>query len=189
MSDNNQYTKLEQANTTFLNPTIELVKQYKRQELHQHCYYKITKYPKGDDDLWDQIQTRDFEKLETYVVKVENTKIKSNLKLAIQNKDVEYIDFLWSHRPKTKIKLILKPKTSTIPPDLLKTLNLEDHPNPLNYELKHALNQYILKNKLQRENEIKIDQTLHQLMPEALVNTYVHYLKYHQYFRDVFQKA
>jgi hypothetical protein len=190
--DNNKYRKLEQANLIFLNPTLELVNQYTRTELHHHCYYHISKFLKGDHPLWAIIESHDYYQIEDFLSKksseIKDPKIKSNLKLAIQNQDQEYLDYLLSHRPKVKIQLKISSKVSLVPKELVKPLALEDKPNPLSHELKHALNQYILRNKLQKENMIKIDDVINKLMPKAPSDQYVDYREFHQYFRDQFQK-
>jgi len=191
-SDFNKYQKLQQANLIFLNPTLNLVEQYNRTELHLHCYYQINKYFKGDHPLWNIIESYDYKQINDYLIdnseEIKDPKIKSNLKLAIKKEDNDYIDFLLLHRPKVKIQLKILSKSSLVPTKLVKQLGIEDKPNPLSYELKHYLNQYILKNKLQKDNKIKIDKVLKELIPDAPVDEYVDYREYHKYFMNKYQK-
>jgi hypothetical protein len=199
----NNYTKLIQANLAFINATLELVHKYDCDELEKHCYYHIEKFPRGVNTIYDFLeqcplpQEQDLidylaQKLETddkKTIKADKLShpILSNLKQALQKSDQDYIDYFLTQRPKTKIQLKININktqnnfitnlgvdiTKKLSIDNLKLEDVEIH------QFKRSINKYILDQKLQKENHIKIDNILKQIL-DLPDQSNLHYTKFHQ---------
>tara|TARA_R100001163_G_scaffold64135_2_gene57662 strand:+ start:883 stop:1500 length:618 start_codon:yes stop_codon:yes gene_type:complete len=178
MSNLSIFEKLENAQKIFLNPTLDLISNNK--PLEKHCYYKLNKYPSGNFDIWDNIDKAlasnnladtsldallgdDNINLSKYS---EVVKLKSNLGLAIQNNDINYLMFLKSHQPKKKMMLKLKRKDTVINKDLAEKLLIDQE--TLNHltssKLKMMMHKYIKVKDLQEDSEVRIDSALVELL-------------------------
>jgi len=192
-TDDNPFGKLDEAQRVYLNPTMELIIQ--KADLSKHCYYRLNKYPSHQDmSFWDQItelavQMND-EKLQTLITQIETNQINyvekdkllANLKLALIKKDITYVQFVANARPKTrKLTMNLMRKRTIIDTELAKKIDItpEELAHLTTYRLKMAMNQYIAKKNLQRETDVKIDETIRDLLfdNDEHINKYLHYFQ------------
>jgi len=138
MSDqqNNNYEKLIQANLAFINVTYELVQKYDRDELENHCYYQIEKFPRGVNPVYDFLiqkplpseqdlidflkQKEEEEDKKTQKANKLPHPILCNLKQALRKDDKEYIEYFISHQPRSKIQLKLQVNGSSSSASILK---------------------------------------------------------------------
>lgn len=174
----NPFGKLEEALRVYLNPTLELINQ--NIDLSQHCYYKLRKYPSGQDTFWEQLSSIQhkqpvqlteliswIEQHQTEKQYPEKDKLLSNLRLAETKNDQDYLKFILSQRPKNKKTLSLVRKQAMIEPDLATQLGIID-PSELNQltigKLKMLIHQYIAKQQLQEEDQVKLDSVLEKLL-------------------------
>jgi len=190
-NDDNPFGKLDEAQRVYLNPTMELINQ--KEDLSKHCYYRLNKYPSHQDiSFWDQLTELSVEindeKIQTLITQIEeNTinyiekdKLLANLKLVLKKKDITYIQFVANQRPKNrKLTVNLMRKKTIIDGELATKIDIlpEELLHLTTYRLKMAINQYIAKNNLQQDAEVKIDQTIKDLLfdNDENINKYVHY--------------
>lgn len=125
----NIYEKLIQANLAFINATIDLVQEYDREELENHCYYHLEKFSRGVNPIYDFLKQDSLpteQELNDFLNQKEQEEDKktqkanklphpilSNLKQALRKVDKEYIEYFVSHQPRAKIQLKLQASSST----------------------------------------------------------------------------
>jgi len=156
---NNQYSKLEEALRTYLNPTLELITQ--DADLSAHCYYVIKKYPAHTNAFWDALLHKSWSQL--WELKLD-ANLLANLKLAQSKNDYAYIEYLLHHRPGKKLTLKLTRRNPIICESFTKAINLQNPGDVSAVIFKQLINQYIFNKKLQVKNKITLDQVLREVL-------------------------
>lgn len=157
--DDNRYSKLEEALRSFLNPTLELIEQ--NAILAEHCYFLIKKFPTHNHALWEDLVHRDWQKISE--LKLDPNLI-ANLNLAKQKQDDDYLEYLLHHRPVNKLTLKLTRRQAIVSQAFTNVLNLKNPEEVSAIIYKQLINQYILNNKLQVKNMIKLDPILREVL-------------------------
>lgn len=173
MSD--PFSKLIDAQKTFLNPTLDLITS--NQPLHQHCYYLLSRYPPSDSTFWTNLETSistptELPNLIAQVTSSTATQIPlkdhmlSNLNLALTKSDTTYLQYLLAKQPKKRTTLTLVRKNPMINPDLATSINVtQSELNELSStRLKLHLHRYIKTQQLQDENQVTIDNNIINLL-------------------------
>lgn len=212
----NIYEKLDEAHSLYLNPTYEML--HKGYDLAAYCYYKLKHYPTFSDPIWTMIETYNFDALNDYLIdeddsdaKINNndanttakkatkkpkkedvarTHLIHNITKAVNDRDVEYLNYLMLNKPKRKITLTLKKNANTnVKPTYLIDLELAAKFGILNVSelnglnLKKKMNKYIYDQRLQEGPIITMDEVLQQLFPVFIDNSTMNIFSLHREFK------
>lgn len=172
---NNVYQKLVEARRIYLNPSIDLIKEH-GENLEDWCYVNITKWPAHTHPIWDMVLRRklDFDELKRIdeesgggIVSVEGDLV-NNLDMAITNKDWDYLDYVSLNRPVKKLVLKLVRKNAIVSNEVIGAIEWGDEPTKLTHiDLKKQMNYYILKQRLQDGNRVKVDSILGEILKKS----------------------
>jgi hypothetical protein len=170
----NIFTKLEEAQRVYLNPTLDLIQN--DVPLHEHCYYKLSKYPTSSTQFWDNLNnvgpSLDLIPLFEWLQEIDTKQyphrdhLISNLNLAKKKNDITYIQYLQSQQPRRKVQMKLIRKKTIIDRDIGKILGITDAQlNGLTTaRLKMAIHKYIRDHELQEDSDVMIDDVLSKLL-------------------------
>lgn len=201
----NIFGKLEEAQRLYLNPTLELIKKNITDQtpLNELCYYKLQKYPSVKTSFWDLLdqvitiyqkeKKIDLTPLLDWVQEITDkqyparTHLISNLNLVIKNNDIDYLQYLTSHRPKRKLTMKLVRRRAIIEPDLAIQLGISETElnNLTTVKLKMATHKYIKNHQLQDESNVMIDDNLSDLLSVPTTSS-IHYFRLLKLFNRKF---
>ncbi len=174
----NPYKLLIDAHKVYVNPTLDLIKN--QADLDEVCYYRLIRYPTNDHQLWILLNNDplDWDAISSLNL---NKKLISNLQLAKDNGDQDYLDYVKLQQPALKPKIVLKLKKSIIEPQICQLFNCEELTA---IQLKRLINQYISEHQLQLDNEVMMDQVLNTVIKDN--QSKLHIFELHRAFNRIY---